>query len=130
MAKEQTAKPRNDAYTGLLAVSFLALVGASVLMALDAQELGTAPQPLKVDVPGAVLGKAGDPLRKGSDPAPGPMMPPMMPPPMMMKNDAPAKLPSLPIGELPQVPPVVPASGNAIADDLPPIPVAPFTPPK
>ncbi len=84
MAKEQTPKPRNDAYTGLLAVSFLALVGASVLMMLDAQELGTAPAPLPINVPGATPGKAGEALRKAdpgkidNNPMPMPMMPPMM----------------------------------------------------
>lgn len=132
MPKEQVNKPRNDAYTGLLAVSFLALVGATVLMALDAQELGTAPGAFKVDVPGATPGKAGDALKKADPgkidvPAPmgPPMMPPMMPPaPMMMRNDPPAKLPAI---EIPDV--VVPTSATTKNDDTPPLPVAPFVPP-
>jgi hypothetical protein len=33
--QEAKPKPRNDAYTGLLAISFLALVGATVFMVLD-----------------------------------------------------------------------------------------------
>ena len=43
MAREVVVKPRNDAYTGLLAISFLALVGATVLMAMDAKDLGDPP---------------------------------------------------------------------------------------
>lgn len=66
MAKVKDAgpKPRNDAYTGLLAISFLALVGATVLMALDADELGKPPGKLTIDVPGVNAGKAGEALRR------------------------------------------------------------------
>lgn len=55
-SKESGPKPRNDAYTGLLAISFLALVGATVLMAMDASDLGTPPAPFKVDAPGTKTG--------------------------------------------------------------------------
>ncbi|MBO0701285.1 MAG: hypothetical protein J2P46_23005, partial [Zavarzinella sp.] len=64
MARTVEVKPQNDAYTGLLAISFLALVAACILMALDANELGTAPPKLNVDVPGATPGKAGEGLRR------------------------------------------------------------------
>ncbi|MEZ6143191.1 MAG: hypothetical protein R3B84_21715 [Zavarzinella sp.] len=79
--KETSAKPRNDAYTGLLAISFLALVGATVLMALDVKELGTAPEPITIDVPGAKLGKQTTPLQRptpGGGPAPAPAPAPGM----------------------------------------------------
>jgi hypothetical protein len=63
MAKTRDAgpKPRNDAYTGLLGISLLALVGGCVLMYLDHDELGKAPSKgeLKVDVPGTAAGKGG-----------------------------------------------------------------------
>ena len=51
-----TARPRNDAYTGLLAISFLALVGATALMYMDYDELGKPPEKsvLKIDVPGTL----------------------------------------------------------------------------
>ena len=78
MAKTRDAvvvKPRNDAYTGLLAISFLALVGATVLMALDADALGKPPAKLQINVPGTTPGKAGEGLSRpaiGGGPAAGP----------------------------------------------------------
>jgi hypothetical protein len=64
MAREVVVKPRNDAYTGLLAISFLALVAACVLMFLDAQALGDPPPKLNVDVPGLTAGKAAGGLQR------------------------------------------------------------------
>lgn len=93
---EPTAKPRNDAYTGLLAISFLAMVGGSVLLYLDYSDYETTkgpsnkfdlanvpkPQPLSPvsqptnnnanPVGGAPM---GDPM--GGVPMGDPMMPPM-----------------------------------------------------
>jgi len=68
MAREVVVKPRNDAYTGLLAISFLALVAACVLMAMDATALGEAPPKLNIDVPGASAGKTAGGLQR---PEPG-----------------------------------------------------------
>src|SRR5215210_6751786 len=76
MARTVEVKPRNDAYTGLLAISFLALLAACLLMLLDANELGSPPSgKLNIDVPGVTPGKAGEGLRrpdpgKGEAPAP------------------------------------------------------------
>jgi len=64
MAREVVVKPRNDAYTGLLAISFLALVAACVLMAMDATALGEAPPKLNIDVPGVSAGKAAGGLQR------------------------------------------------------------------
>ena len=64
MAREVVVKPRNDAYTGLLAISFLALVAACVLMAMDATALGEAPAKLNIDVPGVSAGKAASGLQR------------------------------------------------------------------
>ena len=64
MAREVVVKPRNDAYTGLLAISFLALVAACVLMAMDATALGDPPAKLAVDVPGLTAGKAPGGLQR------------------------------------------------------------------
>ena len=64
MAREVVVKPRNDAYTGLLAISFLALVAACVLMAMDATALGEAPPKLNIDVPGVSAGKAAGGLER------------------------------------------------------------------
>lgn len=89
MARTRDAgpKPRNDAYTGLLGIALLALVGGCVLMYLDHEELGKVPGKgdLKVDVPGATASKGGtlppkvDPGGVGA-PAPEPMPMPMPPP--------------------------------------------------
>ncbi|WP_020470496.1 hypothetical protein [Zavarzinella formosa] len=62
--KDSGPKPRNDAYTGLLAISFLSLVGATVLMAMDASDLGTPPAPFKVDAPGSTPGKSGESFKR------------------------------------------------------------------
>jgi hypothetical protein len=62
--REVAVTPRNDAYTGLLAISFLALVGASVLMYMDADSLGKPPGKLNITVPGTTAGKAGEGLTR------------------------------------------------------------------
>src|SRR3954471_3285599 len=72
---EVVEKPRNDAYTGLLAISFLALLAATVLMAMDADSLGKPPDKLQISVPGNTPGKAGEGLKRpdiggGGAPAP------------------------------------------------------------
>src|SRR5437764_14035511 len=71
---EVVEKPRNDAYTGLLAISFLALLAATVLMAMDADSLGKPPDKLQISVPGSTPGKAGEGLKRpdigGRAPAP------------------------------------------------------------
>jgi hypothetical protein len=70
MAKTVEAQPRNDAYTGLLAISLLALLGGCVLMYLDHDELGKAPgkNELKVDVPGVSPAAKGSGLPPRVDP--------------------------------------------------------------
>jgi hypothetical protein len=128
MASSKAAgpKPRNDAYTGLLAISFPALVGATVLMAMDAKELGTPPGKLEIQAPGTTAGKAGEGLKRPdvkADPggAPAPKDPGMG-----------ARAEPKPLPELPALPAVVPVKAEvpAKADgDLPPLPVPTFEPP-
>lgn len=126
-------KPRNDAYTGLLAISFLALVGGTVLMALDADELGKPPAKLAIDVPGVNSGKAGEGLRRTdvgakidtTDPIPAPPKP-ADPAPGMSKRVEPAKLPELAQAEIPGV--IVPVKNEEPVEG-PPLPVKPFVPP-
>ncbi len=131
MAKTAGAPPKNDAYTGLLAISFLALVGGTVLMFLDQDELGKPPAKLSIDVPGASTGKAGPGLEKAN---PGGGAPKADPPmggadkknPDMGKA-TPGKLPALPA--IDADPAIVPTS--AIVDpDAPPLVVKPFVPPQ
>jgi len=51
---ETVAKPKNDAYTGMLAISFLALTVACVLLYLEYDSYGTTTPPSSptIDVPG------------------------------------------------------------------------------
>lgn len=79
--REAAPKPRNDAYTGLLLISFLALVTSSILLYLDYNQYGTTTAP-KVSIPA--------PGSSTVSPTPGP---PVDPPPM---GDAPA-----PMGDMP-----------------------------
>jgi hypothetical protein len=84
-----TTRPKNDAYTGLLFISFLALVASCVLLYLDYNQYGTlapqyTPQYKPGSNPGPVAGTEapaaapmGDPMA-GSEPMPMPM--PMGPP--------------------------------------------------
>jgi hypothetical protein len=110
MATETTVvKPRkrNDAYTGLLAISFCAFVGGSVLLYLDLEQykegdkLKTAPDPLKIDVPGAQLkvvpGSGTPPPPKKEPEATPPDTMPEMPPPMMNMMRADPKKDSVPV---------------------------------
>jgi hypothetical protein len=131
---EVVEKPRNDAYTGLLAISFLALLAATVLMAMDADTLGKPPDKLQISVPGTTGGKAGEGLKRpdigGGAPAPAEKG---AVPPAGMGRAEPKALPPLPelaAAELPAtVVPVkaeVPAAGDP---DAPPLPPPSFVPP-
>ena len=129
--REVEVKPRNDAYTGLLAISFLALVGATALMAMDADSLGKAPDKLQITVPGSTPGKAGEGLRRpdiggGAAPAPAPGMPPAG-----MGRAEPKELPPLPglaAADAPSA--VVPVKAETPADpNAPPLPPPSFVPP-
>ena len=130
-------KPRNDAYTGLLAISFLALVGGTVLMALDADELGKLPGKLPIDVPGINSGKAGEGLRRPdagakvdtTEAVPMPVPMPKVDPAMSKRGEGegePGKLPALTRAEIPSV--VVPVKNEEPVEG-PPLPVKPFVPP-
>jgi hypothetical protein len=64
-----TVKKRNDAYTGILAISLFAMVGACVMLYLELQtyEGKQVPAAPKIDVPGAML--KSDP-KSGNPPPP------------------------------------------------------------
>src|SRR5262245_41297975 len=126
---EVRQKPRNDAYTGLLALSFLALIGATVFIYLDAEQLGKPPGKLQIDGPGVIPGKAGDPLQR---PDTGKAKIDTGEPKKKdegMSRAEPVKLPTLP--DLDMGGTIVPVKGEERVDpDGPPIPVKPFLPPK
>jgi hypothetical protein len=117
--KEVVVKPRNDAYTGLLAISFLALVAACVLMAMDANEMGTPPPKLTIDVPGTTAGKATGGLQR---PDAGKLEPAPIAPDAGGKKDGMSMA-------LPPADKLVPVKAEEPADDGPPLPVKPFVPP-
>jgi hypothetical protein len=121
--REVVVKPRNDAYTGLLAISFLALLAACVLMAMDANSLGDPPAKLNIDVPGVTAGKAVGGLQRPD--APKGDVNPVPDPKKDMGMREPARLPLL------DVPPVlIPVKAEEPADPTaPPLPVQPFVPP-
>lgn len=108
MATETVVKPRkrNDAYTGLLAMSFLAFLGGCVLLYLDLEQykegdsLKKAPDPLKIDVPGAQLKVVPG---SGTPPPPKVETPPEMPPPEMPPPDMPMMMRAEPKKESPPV---------------------------
>ncbi|HEX3147166.1 MAG TPA: hypothetical protein VHR66_03735 [Gemmataceae bacterium] len=123
--KSAGPKPRNDAYTGLLAISFLALVGATVLMAMDAKQLGDPPGKLDIQVPGSTAGKPGEGLKRPDVGKGDPGVPPKDP-------GMGARAEPKPLPELPAAPVVVPAKAEVPAKtdgDLPPLPVPNFVPP-
>jgi hypothetical protein len=126
---EVREKPRNDAYTGLLALSFLALVGATVFIYLDAEQLGKPPGKLQIDVPGVNPGKAGDPLlRPDAGKAKIDAGEPKKKDEGMSRAE-PGKLPTLP--DLDVGGAIVPVKGETkVEGDGPPLPVKPFLPPK
>ena len=122
--REVVVKPRNDAYTGLLAISFLALVAACILMAMDANSLGEPPPKLNVDVPGTTAGKATGGLQRPDAPKID-----VNPNPGDAKKDMSMREPSrLPLVDVPPV--LVPVKAEEPADPTaPPLPVPPFVPP-
>jgi hypothetical protein len=131
---EPLVKKRSDAYTGILAISFLALVGACVLLYLEYQnyEGKTIPAAPKIDVPGARLEAV-----KGSGGPPAPKKIDNTPPdnPMKEPKDGTMRLSPRP-DEIPaSLPPLLPAEVvRPIADPdtivIPPVQRAEFVQPQ
>jgi hypothetical protein len=132
--REVAVTPRNDAYTGLLAISFLALVGASVLMYMDADSLGKPPGKLNINVPGATAGKAGEGLTRpnlGGGAAPEGKDGKAGPGGGAGAKAEPKELPPLPgIAAAEKAADVVPVKAETPADpNAPPLPPPTFVPP-
>ncbi|MCE9532510.1 MAG: hypothetical protein K8T89_15525 [Planctomycetes bacterium] len=136
--QEQSIRKVNDAYTGILAISFLAMVGGTVLLYLDYQNYeGKAPPKAPViDVPGVQLKtnpKTGGPPPKVIEPKPEDPMPPDPKPadPKAMMRVEPVKLLTLPTLQKPDVaqslPPIVPVESVARPGDpviqIPDVPI-------
>jgi hypothetical protein len=66
---ESTSRPTNDAYTGMLAIALLALIGASVLLYLDYNQYGERNPP--------AVKKAADVPKQEAPQAPTPKVEPM-----------------------------------------------------
>ncbi len=146
---ENVVPKKNDAYTGFLAISFLAMVGATVLLYLEYQNYEGKPPPKAppIDVPGAQLkvipGSGGAP-KPPPPPPPDPMPDPNMPPPMtrlpappsntgIVQAQAVEPVSIVEIPELKQAPvkvkPVI-ASAEPDLNDAPPLPTGRFDPLK
>ena len=113
MATQTKPKARNDAYTGLLAISFLALVGGCVLLYLDYEQYGDkAPTAVpKIDVPGANPGKPVPPTninKKSAEPPADPM-------PVPKDGEAPKDPPAPKDGVVPKDGAVMPKDGASAA---------------
>ncbi len=72
-----TPKARNDAYTGLLFISFLALVASCVFLYLDYSQYGNAPPPSFKPAAATSTNVALPSASAPSAPAPAPTAPPM-----------------------------------------------------
>ena len=74
--REPAARPKNDAYVGLLFIAFLALLTSTVLLYLDYDQYGAQKPPaLKAAPPGASnvpAGPSSPPSDTPPPPAPGP----------------------------------------------------------
>ena len=53
------AKPTNNVYTGILAISLVVMVGVSILLYTEYDQYKKAPDKVNVDVPGQTAAKAG-----------------------------------------------------------------------
>ena len=124
-AAEVTVQKRNDAYTGFLAISFLAMVGATVLLYLDYQnyEGKVPPKGPNIDVPG---------LQLKTVPNSGGAPKVVVPPPeegkakeMMFLTPSPTAPHPLPPVETADTAPMIPAPPRLVLPDETPVPPAP-----
>jgi hypothetical protein len=80
-SRYQTTRPRNDAYTGLLFISFLALVASCIFLYLDYDQYGKSSPQFKPEIKAG--GTTGNLPGPGDAPTPPvPMGDPMAPAPM------------------------------------------------
>src|SRR5262245_29638253 len=112
-----TARPKNDAYTGLLFISFLALVASCIFLYLDYDQYGKSSPNFKPDIkaPGSTGALPG--------PAEGPATPPMGTEPMGTGDMSPMN----PVSPMPMSP-MNPVSPMPMSP-MPPIPGPPKTSP-
>src|SRR5258708_16922080 len=103
-ARESAPKPRNDAYTGLLFISFVALVTSSILLFVDFKQYGDKTPP-KLNIP--ALGQSQVPAVPGA-PAPDEPAAPAANTPPPPHAAAPAAPPGPPPAGGPPGPPPVP----------------------
>jgi len=118
---EQNVSRRNDAYTGFLAISFLAMVGGTVLLYLefDKYEGKTPPKAPVIDVPGIQLKT----LTGTGGPTPPKVEPKVVEPPPEPEPKTMNRVPPAPVKETLVVQPILSAP-------LPDQPVSAFIPSK
>jgi len=83
MAKKtvEEARPTNDAYTGMLAISLIALTVGGVLLYLDFSQYGPEPPPAVPTAVPAVVQQPVAPVQPAQPPAADPNAPAPMPMP-------------------------------------------------
>jgi hypothetical protein len=114
---QEDTRPENDVYTGLLAISLIAMVASCFLLFLDYRQYGESKAPA-VSMPAPVQPR---PITQGVLPPPPPLedrpitMAPAAPPALVQLPDQnPPSIPIIPVGgtDLPVPAPVVPAAGE------------------
>src|SRR6516225_1112168 len=106
---DEDEAPRSDVYTGLLALSLIAMIVSSLLLFLDYNQYGSvAPQPALTPEPA----RSQEPAPAPKPPAPEPPAPAPTPEPVIAPPPAAAAPP-------PQPPPTPPPAAAPSSDPLP-----------
>lgn len=123
----EEAAPASDVYTGLLAISLIAMIASCVLMWLDYSQYGSSKAPTVVAPPPT----QAKPISQGALPPPPPLedrpftqAPAAMPTIVRLPDPPPAPTPITTVGgtEAPVPAPIMPAIGENPVIDPPPLP--------
>lgn len=123
----EEAAPASDVYTGLLAISLIAMIASCVLLWLDYSQYGASKAPTVVSPPPT----QAKPISQGALPPPPPLedrpftkAPDAMPAIVQVPAPPPAPTPITTVGgtEMPIPAPVMPAIGDSPVNDPPPLP--------
>ena len=112
----EEARPASDVYTGLLAISLIAMIASCVLLFLDYSQYGASKAPA-VSMPAPTQPR---PVSQGALPPPPPLedrpltqAPSAAPGIVQLPDPAPAPTPISPVGGTETPNPVIPATGES-----------------
>ena len=114
----EEVRPASDVYTGLLAISLIAMIASCILLFLDYNQYGASKAPT-VSTPAPSQPR---PISQGALPPPPPLeerpltqAPTTAPAIVQLPDPAPAPTPITPVGgtDSPTPAPVIPATGNS-----------------